>query len=160
MDDNTANKKVLGLESALYVKICYGLILVSGVLGLVLALLGMLGLGAGGSGLLGLLGLAGLIMALVGAIAFARDFTVIELSHLKFLSIVFVVFYVTSIALGYVLGGLGILWSLISLLIGAAMLLAVYLGFRLWIARQEPTQATLAAEFHSLKNYLQNRSDL
>ncbi len=154
------NNKVLGLESAVYVKLCYILILISGALGLLLSLLGTLGLIVASSGLVGLVGLAGLIMALVGWLAFAKDFTVIELSHLKFLSVVFVAFYVASLIIGSVMFGAGLLWSLMSFLLGAALLLVVYLGFRLWQARQEPTQVTLKMEFDNLKASLKNRGNL
>lgn len=154
------NNKVLGLESAVYVKLCYILILVSGALGLLLSLLGTIGVIVASSGLVGLVGLAGLIMALVGWLAFAKEFTVIELSHLKFLSIVFVVFYVASLVIGSVMFASGLLWQLFSFVIGAALLLVVYLGFRLWQARMEPTQATLKAEFETLKDSLKNRGNL
>lgn len=155
-----ANNKVLGLESAVYVKLCYVLILVSGGLGLLLSFLSAIGLVMATSWLISLIGLAGLIMALVGCLAFAKDFTVIELSHLKFISIAFVVFYVIGLIISSVLFASGLLYSLVTFIIGAAFLLAVYLGFRLWQARQEPTQATLRAEFEDFKDSLKNRGDL
>lgn len=154
------NNKVLGLESAVYVKLCYILILVSGALGLLLSLLGTIGLVIASTSLISLVGLAGLIMALVGWLAFAKDFTVIELSHLKFLSVVFVAFYIASLILGSILYGASLLWSLLSLILGATLLLVVYLGFRLWQARQEPTQVTLKMEFDNLKASLKNRGNL
>lgn len=160
MDENPGNNKILGLESGAYLKLCYVLILVAGGLGLLLSVLGAIGLGGGGSGLLGLLGLAGLVMALIGWIAFPKEFTVIELSHLRYLSILFIVFYVAILVIASVLGTAGLIWTIISFLAGAAQVLLSYLGFRLWQKRQEPTQDSLKAEFESLKTYIQNRSDL
>lgn len=161
MDENTGNNKVLGLESAQFVKIAYILVLVSAGLGLVLGILSGIGIGiATGGGLISLIGLIGWIMALVGWIAFQKEFTVIELSHLRFISILYISLYLLGIVIASLIGISGMIWILLSLLLSVVQLGLLFFGFRVWQARGEVTMDTLKAEFETVKSRLQNRSDL
>jgi hypothetical protein len=161
MDENTGNNKVLGLPSIKYVKICYVLVLVSAGLGLLISILAGIGLGTpAGTPLVNLVGLAGWIMALVGWLAFQKDFTVIELSHLRFISILFIALFLVGIVIGSLIGVNGLIWMALSLILSVIQLGLLFLGFRAWDAREEITQDSLKAEFEIVKTRLQNRSDV
>ena len=118
MDENPGNNKVLGLQSAVYVKVSYILVGVAAALGLLISILSGIGMGAPtAGGLVNLVGFAGWIMALIGWLALGRDFTVIENSHLRFISLLFVAMLVLGIVIGSALGASGLLWGIFSLLL-------------------------------------------
>lgn len=160
MDENSGNNKVLGLESTAFVKVSYVLVLISAALGLLISILTGIGLGApSGGALVNLVGLIGWMMALVGWLAFQKDFTVIEISHLRFISALFIGLFVLGIIVGSVLGGSGILWALLSFVLSVLSVGLLYFGFTLWQAREELTIDALKSEFHSFKSRFTNRSD-
>jgi hypothetical protein len=161
MDENSYNNKVLGLQSSTFVKTAYVLVLISAGLGLLFAIISGIGLGAPtGGGVVTLVGLAGWIMALVGWLAFQKDFTVIELSHLRFISVLFVALYVLGIIVALLLGVGGLIWGVCSLALSVLCFGMLYLGFSLWRSREEVTQEALKGEFQLLKSRFTNRSDV
>lgn len=161
MDENRSNSKVLGLKSSDYVKISYMLVLAAAGLGLVLNLFSSVGLAAfTGSTLVSLLGLIGWVMALVGWLGFQKEFSLIEQSHLRFITVLFVACFVIGLVLAVIFGGAGVLWLVVAALFGAAQIGLLYLAFRLWQKGQEASQDTLKAEFEVLRGQLQNRKKM
>jgi len=153
MSDN----KVLGIPVNKYAKVCYILILVSGVFGVLTSLLSLVGMYMGLGGLIGLLGLIGLALAITAWLAFSEDFGDVDLSHFKAIVIMFVAFFVFSIIIFNAVGPFGAVGSIISFLLGAAYLAVVFAAYQVWQKGQMATVDSIKAAVLELKNYIPNK---
>jgi len=155
--ENQGNATVLGLEKAVYLRICYILLLVAGGLSLLSSLVGGLAHSwmPGGSWF-GLIGLIGFVMAILGWLAFAKNFDSVQSSHLRYLSVLFIVFFVISVILGNIFGGFGFLWAIVALVINALQLLLIYAGYSLMRKNMPAEQNTVQDEIKMLKDKVTN----
>lgn len=142
MSDNTGNK-VLGLEANQYTNACYMLILISSGFGLLGGLAGLGGLVIPGAGLFGLVGLIGLIMVLVGFFGFKDKFSNLEAEHLKYLAILFGVFFIISIILGGVLVKAGMVGVLLMILLSAIQFALFFAGYKNYKGGVVPTKESI-----------------
>lgn len=142
-EDATNTEKVIGLPKDQYLKINYGLLLLSGAIGAIGVFVGVLGtIGS-------LAGLAGLVLALLGLFVFKDRFNETQQSHFKYIGVLFLIFFVVGIVFGAVLGGLGIVSKLLILLLNIASLACMFAGFKL---NEKNTQATKDNVINQLKS--------
>ena len=156
-DNNTSNNKVLGIPTNQYAKICYMLILVSVAIGLVGSLLGLVGIYIGLGGLTSLMGLIGLALAVTAWVAFTNDFGDIDISHFRFLAVLFIVFFVFNIIVFNAIAGMGIIAPIVAFLIQAVQAAVIFAAFDTWRSAQKATVDNVKASFFGLKKYLPNK---
>lgn len=142
---NKSNGTVLGIPADKYLKICYILVLLSSGFGILTGLVALTGSYVPGGGLIGLLGLIGIILAVLGWLVFSENFSALETSHFKFLSLLTAAVIVISIAL--VSFG-----SFLIMLISAANFACLFVGFKIWQDGQEATKDNLINGFKTLKS--------
>jgi len=146
-----SNEKIIGIPKSKYIKFTYLALILSSALGIVSTLLIILiGLGILSS-VAGLLGLAGVVLALLGFFAFNSKFTQEELSHFKYMAVLYVIFFVVGIVVGAVLGDLGLVTTLIIILVNVASLICMYAGYRLNEKNVAASKQTVIGELKSLK---------
>ena len=144
------DNKVLGIPADKYLKVCYVLVLISSGVGVLTGLLGLVGAPVSGGGLIVLLGLVGIVLAVLGWLVFSEDFAAMEISHLKYLSILFAGFYVVSIVFGSIFSGF--LGYLMMTLIVIAQFICLLSGYKTWQGAQEATKDNLISGFNTLKS--------
>jgi hypothetical protein len=132
MSELNAGNKVLGLEPTQYVKIAYILVLISSGAGVLLSLLAMVNVYIGLGALTNLLGFIGLLMAVVGWAAFKEKFAPLEISHMQYIVLLFVIFLLIGLVLGAVLmTSPGVMYA-VGLLFGLAQFALIFTGFNSW----------------------------
>ena len=142
-EPNQPNDKVIGIPTDKYLKICYILVLLSSGFGILTSLLALTGAHIPGGGLIGLLGLVGIILAVLGWLVFSENFSALETSHFKFLSILTAAIIVISIALAS-------FGSFLIMLISAVNFVCLFVGYKTWQDGQEATKDNLISGFKTL----------
>lgn len=147
--ENQPDNKVLGIPVEKYANLCYMLLLVSAGIGLLSNILGLVGVYIPGSGMVGLIGLVGLVLSLLGLFVFKDQFSKLDVSHFKYIGVLFVAFFVVGLVLITALGGFGVLGLLIILLLSIAQFVLYFAGFKNYKAGIEPTKDTIQATIKS-----------
>jgi hypothetical membrane protein len=143
------NQKVLGLDASKYTNICYMLIIISSIYGVLSNLLAfvkvILPLGA----VFGLMGLAGIILALIGLFAFKEKFQPLDLAHFKYMGLIFVVFFAIAVILGMVIGYAGAVAVAIVLILSVIQFALIFAGYKNYKAGIAPTQESIKTTIKS-----------
>lgn len=132
MSDLNDGNKVLGLAPAQYVKIAYLLVVISSGVGVLLSLLALANIFLSIGALTNLLGFIGLLMAVVGWAAFKDKFAPLEVSHLQFIVLMFVLFLLIGLLVGAILLPAPNILFLVSLLLGIVQFVLIFTGFNSW----------------------------
>lgn len=146
MSDVNEGNKVLGLDPAQYVKIAYLLVVISSGAGVLLSLLAMANIFLGIGALTNLLGFVGLLMAVIGWAAFKEKFASLEVSHLQFIVLMFVLFLLVGLLVGAFLFGAPSLLYVVSLLLGIVQFVLIFTGFNSWNHGRIVTKANVQDE--------------
>lgn len=144
--------KVLGIETTKYTKICYILILIASGFGVLSNLLGMFGAVMYGGLFIGLLGLIGLAMAAMGWVIFKDKFSSLDVSHFKFLIILFIAFFIFGMIFAILIMGMGSAGMFIMVLLAILQFSLLLAGFQIWRAGQEATKNNLINGLKNLKS--------
>lgn len=144
------NNKVLGIETNKYAKVAYILILISTGFAVFSNLAVMAGTYPAGGMLLGLLGLAGLIMAALGLFVFQENFSKLDLSHFKYIGLMFIAFFIISMIFSNAMAGFGFIGAFINFLISSAALILIFAGYRTHKAGIEATKASIESDIKSM----------
>jgi hypothetical protein len=150
--------KVLGIPVHKYAKLCYILILVSAGFGILTSLLALIGMYVPGTGIFGLIGLIGLALVVTGWLAFTEKFSALDISHFRFLTFVFILFFVLYIIFFNALAGFGPVGAFIVFLIAAAQFAVFLAGFQAWKAGQEATVDNVKLQLKDLRNVVSRKS--
>lgn len=142
MSDN----KVLGLEPAQYVKIAYILVVISSGVGVLLSLLALANIYLGFGALTNLLGFVGLLMAVIGWAAFKDKFASLEVSHLQYIVLMFVLFLLIGLLVGAVLLSAPSILFFLSLVLGVVQFVLIFTGFNSWRHGRTVTKANVQDE--------------
>lgn len=142
--------KIMGLEPQKYVKISYILIIISAALGLLFSVLTIAGFFMGFGNIGALLGLAGLIMAVLGWLFFAKDFSALEINHLKYIVILFAIFFVGGFVLAPMLALLGPAAWILFLLVNIAQIVLILTGFNSYCHGRTITKETIQDEIKAM----------
>ncbi|NCT40603.1 MAG: hypothetical protein GW778_02955 [Alphaproteobacteria bacterium] len=138
-------KTVLGIPKKNYIKLTYILLMTASALGIPAMFIGGL------SGIVGLIGLVGVVLALLGFFMFAIEFTDAQLSHFKYVGVVFIASFFLGVILSIILGSNGVLALVISPLINLFALAAMFAGYRLNEKRTPASKESVLNELKSLK---------
>lgn len=152
-----SDAKVLGIPADKFARLCYVLVLTASGFGLFANFVGLVGVYVPGGQLFAIVGLAGLALAVVGWQAFPKDFTPIDLSHFRYITILFAAFFIIGIICGTALGWFGFLGALLLFLITIAQVGLLWAGLNLWKAGKEATQDTVKAEVMAMKDMLMSK---
>lgn len=152
-DVSASDKKVIGIPVQNYVKICYLLILTASGFGVFTNFVGIVGVYVPGGQLFGILGITGLALSLIGWQAFAKEFKPNEITHFKYMALLFVAFFVIYLVLSGGLGWFGFFGAIIAFLIAAVQFGCIYTGFSLWKADKEASKENLIGEFEAMKSF-------
>ncbi len=139
MGDNT----IIGVESTKFIKISYILILISSGFGVLANIMALIGVALFGSFITGLLGLVGLLMVVTGWVGFKDKFTEVDISHFKFLVILFLAFFALGIVFGALLVNMGPVGNIILALLSIFQFALLWTGFSLWRSAQAATKDSL-----------------
>jgi hypothetical protein len=132
MSDLNEGNKVLGLAPSQYVKIAYILVVISSGVGVLLSLLAMANIFLPIGALTNLLGFIGLLMAVIGWAAFKDKFAMLEISHLQYIVLLFVLFLLIGLLVGALLLAVPTMLYLMSLLLGIVQFVLIFTGFNSW----------------------------
>lgn len=143
---------VMGLEPTKYVKIVYILLLVSSGIGVLTSVLALAGIFTALNPLITLVGIIGLIMAVIGWAAFKEKFATLELDHLKYIILLFLVFLVVGIVVGAVLLMSAMLLYAVSVLLGIVQVGLLFTGFNSWQHGRTITKDNLQGEVKAMLN--------
>lgn len=148
----SGDDKILGIPTASYVKFCYILVMIASGYGVFSHLVGLVGVYVPGGQLFGLVGLSGIVLALLGWLAFGEKLKAVDHEHVKYLALLFGVFFVFYVVLAGSMGWFGFLGQIVLLIVAAIQLSCFYVGLKMWQAGQEPTKDSVIAELNSLKD--------
>lgn len=143
--------KVLGIEAAKYVKICYIMVLIASGYGVLTNLCGLAGIYLPGGLITGIIGLAGLALTVTGWLVYKEKFGPVDISHFKYLVIVLAAFFVIYVIFVNALAGFGVVGAFLITIISLIQFACLFVGFKTWRSGQEATQANLKASFRSIK---------
>ena len=139
--------KVLGIPKAKYAKLCYVLILISAGFSVLTALLMLFGGALPFGGIFSLLGLIGVALMATGWLAFGEEFSALEISHFKFMSVLFVALIVFNIIFFNALLAFGAFGALLMFVITLIEFLIVFAAFRTY-------EKAMVANIHNVKETL------
>ncbi|HPD83687.1 MAG: hypothetical protein R3D88_00675 [Alphaproteobacteria bacterium] len=148
--ENSSNNKVIGIEIAKYAKICYILILIAAGYGLLTNIAGLAAVYLPGGFMTGLLGITGVVLALLGLFVFKDSFGSVDLSHFRFIGVMFVAFFLIYAVVVNALAKFGFIGLLIIILISVTQVALFYAGFKTHGAGQEASRASIEGTLRSL----------
>ena len=141
---------VLGMSPEQYLKNTYLVLIGSGVLGIFGAILSTLIATTLLSSIAGLLGLAGLVLVVLGLFAFKETFNALQSSHLKYIGVLFLVFFVAGIVFGKILASIPMLLMIVSIMLNLVSLLCIYAGFKLNKKGKEASKDNVIEQLKSI----------
>ena len=147
--EKTSNNKVMGIEIGKYVNLCYITILISAGYGLLGNFAGLGGVAIPGGLIFSLLGLVGLILTLLALFVFKDKFSGLDMSHFKYIGIIFAAFLVLGIVLGGTLFKMGFVGLLLIIVISAVQFALFFAGYRTYKAGIEATKDTIIGNLKS-----------
>lgn len=149
----TTDDKVLGIDINHYTKVCYVLILIASGFGLLANLASLVGIFIPGGILTGLFGFIGIVLVVLGLFVFKDKFSALDLSHFKYIGLLFIAFLVIYFVLVPALLGMGLIGMMVVVLLSAAQFILFFAGFRTYKTGIEATKASITANLKSgLKN--------
>lgn len=154
MSDSGQDNKVLGIETGVYTKLSYILILVASGLGLFSNLLALVGISMFGGMFFGLLGLIGIAMVVTGLAGFKEKFPALDISHFLFLLVLFAAFFVLGAIFAGTLINMGAIGAIILFLLSALQFTLLITGFKLWQGGQLATKENLISGVKNLTSTL------
>ena len=140
-----AATKLLWIPKKDYIKFTYIALMAASVLGLLAAFVGAV------SGLASLTGLTCILLAILGFTIYKREFTDAQLSHFKFVGVIFIISFVLGILLSVVFGGNATLLLVVTPLVNLAALALMFTGYRLNESRTPASKESVINELKSLK---------
>ncbi len=129
-----------------YVEITYWMLLVSTGGGLLLTLLALAGFPVGLGNLLSVIGFLGLLMAVLGIFVFKEEFSALDQAHLKYLGVLFIIFFVLGLFLGAALAIVMFLMLIVMLSVSAIQFLLFFTGYNSWKHGRTITKDNLKSE--------------
>ena len=138
--------KVIGIPTDKYLKICYVLVLLASGFGILTSLVDLVGGSVPGAGIIGFLGLVGVVLTVLAWLVFNENFNALDLSHFKYVSLIFAGFFVLIIFFSAFVG------SFLTFLTVAAEFFCLFIGYRVWGEGQEATKDNLINGFNTLKS--------
>ena len=148
--ENSSNNKVLGIETAQYAKICYILILIASGYGVLTNILGLAAIYMPGGIATGVLGLAGIVLALLGFFVFKDKFSALDVSHFKFIGIMFAAFFFIYAIVVNALAGFGFVGLLLIIAISIIQFALFFAGFKARKANVEASKSSIESNLKSL----------
>ncbi|MFK7839208.1 MAG: hypothetical protein AB8B83_02665 [Bdellovibrionales bacterium] len=138
-------KSILGIPKENYIKIAYLTLIAACILGFIAVFVSAI------SGLSTLVSLAGIVLVLAGFFMYGPEFSDAQLSHFKFVGVIFVATFILGVILSAVLGGVAIANYIVSSSLSIAVLTVLYCGFKLNEDRKEVTKDNFVNQLKSLK---------